>query len=86
MKFSVGDPVLLKVDQSSGPRALFLGYLLPFLLVTLTLVLAYTLTGDEPFSGLLSLFMLAPYYFVIYLFRDQLKDKFTFGIKSQIKV
>ena len=86
MALHIGDPVILKADKSAGPRALLLGYLLPFILVTVTLVVAFNLTGDEPFSGLLSLFMLFPYYLTIYLIRDRLKDKFSFGIKSQIKV
>jgi len=67
---------------SQGYRAAFFGYLLPFLVVFITLILGVSLTKNEGFSGLLSLAVLVPYYAILYLFRNKIKRSFDFEISS----
>jgi sigma-E factor negative regulatory protein RseC len=41
-----------------------------------------SLTGsDELLSSLIAMLLLVPYYFVVWLFRERLKNKFSFTIK-----
>lgn len=77
-----GDRVMVILSQSLGFRALFLGYILPFLLV-LTVLLGLTgLSDNELLSGLASLSVLPPYYIIIWLFRDRIDRKFEFTLSK----
>lgn len=67
---------------SQGYRAAFYGYLLPFGVVFVTLILGVTLTKSEGFAGLLSLAVLVPYYTILYFFRNKIKRSFDFEISS----
>ncbi len=78
--FKIGEKVRLSYQKSLEFKALFLGYLFPFLLVLCTLIISMAVTGDEPLSGLLSLAILAPYYFSMTFFRDRLNKTFTFTL------
>jgi len=82
--FKTGDRVEVSFSKTSGPKALFLGYILPFLLVLITLLLAYEITGNEAISGLLSLAVLLPYYLGLFSFRSKLKKEFTFRLKASM--
>lgn len=78
--FHTGDRVNLVMKQSLGNRAVILGYLFPFILLLVTLLVSSQYTG-ELYAGLLSLAVLVPYYVILYLFRDRLSKTFNFGIE-----
>ena len=78
--FMTGEKVRIILAQSHGFRAVFLAYLLPFILVFSILIILYTLTHNEAFSGILSLTVLFPYYLVLWRFRNTLTKKFNFRI------
>ena len=80
--FSMGQSVMLIMRASSGIKALFLGYILPFLILLSGLVIFIYFTKDEILSGLLSLALLIPYYFILYRFRDHLKTTFRFELED----
>ena len=80
-EFHEGQQVLVVGKTSQGFRALFYGYLLPFLLLLAILIISTNITSNEGLSGLLSLGVLVPYYLVLYLFRNKLKKTFGFEIK-----
>jgi sigma-E factor negative regulatory protein RseC len=82
--FKKGDKVEVSFDKSQGPKALFLGYLLPFLIVLVTLLIVSEISGDEAISGLFSLLILIPYYLVLFSFRSKLKKEFTFKLKASM--
>ncbi len=67
---------------SQGYRAAFYGYLLPFLVVFITLILGVSVTKSEGLAGLLSLAILIPYYAVLYFFRNRIKRSFEFEISA----
>jgi len=75
-----GDHVKIAFEKSLGPLALFLGYLLPFFVFLLVLIISWSMTKDEVFSGLASLSSIGIYYLFLTLFRKKLKSTFTFRI------
>ncbi|MGQ8335163.1 SoxR reducing system RseC family protein [Sunxiuqinia sp. A32] len=80
--FRVGQFVNVVGKTSQGFKALFYGYLLPFLLLMAVLIISLSITKNEGLSGLLALGSTIPYYFTIYLFREKLKRNFEFEIKA----
>jgi positive regulator of sigma E activity len=80
--YTPGTMVTVIFRESSGFRALFLGYVLPFLILLTTLIIVIELTGNEVYGGLISLAMLVPYYFALYLSKDKLKKIFTFELEE----
>lgn len=76
-----GDLVTIYMQQSLGNYAVFLGYVLPFIVVLIALIVMLQMGYSEGFSGLISLGILIPYYFVLFLTRDKLKKTFRFYIK-----
>jgi positive regulator of sigma E activity len=81
-KVKKGDQVIVNYEKSLGPLALLLGYLVPFFLVIAVLIITLLITENEAVSGLSSLLVLIPYYILLYFFKEKLKTKFTFTIKS----
>ena len=78
--YKIGDKVTVVMERSMGPKAVFYGYFFPFLVVLISLIVLISLTENEGLAGLISLVLLIPYYFMIYLLRDKLKKKFEFKI------
>jgi sigma-E factor negative regulatory protein RseC len=75
-----GDWVTITTKQSMGLKAVFYGYILPFIVLMATLLTTINTTGNEGLAGLLALLVLVPYYFALYLMREKLKSKFEFRI------
>ncbi|WP_319232140.1 SoxR reducing system RseC family protein [Draconibacterium orientale] len=80
--YKVGDEVTILFKQSKGFTALIWGYVVPFFVVLGTLIIALEVTGDELKSGLLSLFILVPYYITLYFFRHLLKKVLKFELEE----
>jgi sigma-E factor negative regulatory protein RseC len=76
-----GDTVTVSMKQSTGFKALFLGYILPLLIVLTFLILFAYIGYSELAAGLLSLSSLLPYYLVLYFARKKINDKFIFSLK-----
>jgi len=81
--YSPGQEVTVIFQESQGFRALFYGYLFPFIAVMLTLIITSSLTNNEVTSGLLSLGILVPYYSILYFFRDNFKKVFKFEVEKR---
>jgi sigma-E factor negative regulatory protein RseC len=79
--FKVGQPVRIHMQQSAGFKALFLGYILPFLVLIFTLIVVGNLTTDEGLVGLAALGALIPYYTILYFFRNRLKKSFKYAVE-----
>jgi len=80
--FHVGQQVTIVGRSLQGFKALFYGYVLPFLIVIVTLIASVLITNNEGLSGILALGVLVPYYFILFLCRDRMKKIFEFEIKS----
>lgn len=77
-----GEHVTVIFKEISGFKALFLGYLMPFLLLMVVLFTVNSITGNEIMAAFAGLAILAPYYGVLYWFRDALKKVFTFELEE----
>jgi sigma-E factor negative regulatory protein RseC len=76
-----GDTVTVVMERSTGYLALFLGYILPLIIVIITLIIMAALNYRELIAGLISIASLLPYYFFLYLFREKINNKFIFSLK-----
>ncbi|MFO7852867.1 MAG: SoxR reducing system RseC family protein [Bacteroidota bacterium] len=82
---SPGEKVFVVMKKSLGFRALFLGYLLPFIIVMSILITMSSLSFSEPVTGLTALLSLIPYYILIYVSKEKVGKSFSFTIKKEIK-
>ncbi len=80
--YELGQEVTIVGAKIMGWKAVGYAFALPFLLMAIILVVSQNLFNNELYSGLISLAILVPYYFVLYLFRDKMKSKFGFTLKA----
>jgi len=83
--FKLGEEVKVVYQESLGWLALLLAYVLPFVLVLITLFIATAFT-NELISGLLALGILLPYYSLLYFLKDRLKKTFSFTIHKIVNI
>lgn len=79
--FKAGQMVNVILDRSLGNKAVVLGYLLPFLLLIVTLLVASQFL-NELLSGLLAIAILIPYYLLLSVFKNRLSTTFSFHIEQ----
>jgi sigma-E factor negative regulatory protein RseC len=73
--FITGEEVLVRINSSSGYKAVFLLYLLPFLLMLISIIVMQNVGYHESISGVISLFILIPYFLVVYSFRKRIASQ-----------
>jgi sigma-E factor negative regulatory protein RseC len=76
-----GDEVMVRLDESLGKKAVFLGYVLPLLILVISIIVFISLLENEGLSALISILMLVPYYLVLYLFKKRLRSVFRFHLE-----
>lgn len=79
--YQVGEQVRIVGETSMGLMAVALAFIFPFILLVVSLFLFMTWMEDELYAALLSLAVLVPYYFILWLYKTRLKQKFSFTIK-----
>jgi positive regulator of sigma E activity len=82
-QFKAGDEVIVKINTASGYRAVALLYIIPFILMMLSLAGVSHLGYNEGISGISSLLILIPYYGVIYLLKSNLKSQCRIDIEKR---
>lgn len=80
--FEEGEEVNVILKKSLGFKALWLSYLVPLIILIVTLVVSSKLELSEPITGLSIIGAIALYYFVIYLLRNKMKKEFVFTIEK----
>ena len=80
--YQVGDSVVVATDTSVGFRASLYGYLLPLVLMVITLFAVMATTHSEGAAALSALGILIPYYIGVYLCRNKLRRKLWFQIEK----
>jgi sigma-E factor negative regulatory protein RseC len=80
-QYKVGQNVTIEMSQSLGTWAVLLGYVFPFLVLLTGLIIFIELGLDQGIAGILSLALLLPYYFTIYLLREYLGTRFNYNIR-----
>ena len=76
----VGDEVNVVMERTMGKKAVLLGYFFPFLIVITALIILTSVLESEGLAGLISIALVAPYYLILYLQRDRLRNTFEFKI------
>ena len=79
--YRVGEKVMVIGETSMGMMAVVLAFIIPFILLIFSLFLFMALMENELYSALLSLAILIPYYFILWLNKTRLKQKFSLTIK-----
>ncbi len=79
--FLVGETVKVLLKQSLGFKALFLAYILPFIVVIASLF-TFSAFMSEGKAGLLALLILIPYYAILYFLKNTLSKQFNFDIEK----
>lgn len=80
--YRIGDQVIVFGNQSIGMQAVLLAFVVPFVMVLLTLMIAGRFIANEAISGGIAIFMLLPYYFILSFFNKRLKKRLSFEIKK----
>lgn len=80
-QYTKGDVVTVVADATVGFRASFYGYLLPLVLMVVTLVVVMKASGSEGAAALASIGVLIPYYIMLYIFRNKLRNRLRFAIE-----
>jgi len=73
--------VMVIGETSMGMMAVALAFIIPFVLLIVSLFVLMALIGNELYAALLSLAVLIPYYFILWLNKTRMKQHFSFTIK-----
>ncbi|MDD4971168.1 MAG: SoxR reducing system RseC family protein [Paludibacter sp.] len=80
--FKIGENVILYGKQSIGLQAVLLAFVIPFILVLVSLIIQQSFVTNEAIAGVVSLLVLVPYYLILSFFNKRLKAKFKFEIRK----
>ena len=81
VKYQLGDSVIVVADKVEGLRASLYGYLLPLILMVVSLVAVLKITQSEGYAAMSALGILIPYYIGLYLLRNKLRNKLSFSLE-----
>lgn len=76
--------ITVGIDKKKGLIAVIYAYVLPFLLVLITLIIGSVFLS-ESVAGLLALAILLPYYLLLYFLRGSFTEKFRVSLLNHIK-
>lgn len=75
-QLKINERVAVVMEKSLGMKAVFWGYIAPFILMFSVLIIS-SVYVEEWIAGLLALFVLAPYYLLLYYNQKTMKKIFT---------
>ena len=78
--FNEGDEVTISVSERMGWKALFYGYVLPFLVLIAGIIIATAADLPQGVAGLAGIGALAVYYVLFGFFRKKIDRQFCFRI------
>ena len=80
-RYQRGDSVIVVADTAVGFRASLYGYLLPLILMVVSLVAVLKIMQSEGYAAMSALGILIPYYIGLYLLRNKLRNKLSFSLE-----
>ena len=80
--YQKGDQVMVVADTAVGFRASLYGYLLPLILMVVTLVGVLAATHSEGLAAVSALGILIPYYVLLFLMRKKLRNRLSFTLEG----
>lgn len=81
--WSIGEEVDVCLKKTMGYKAVWISYVVPLILLFAVLLVMSKAGAGELFCGLAAIASVAFYYLVIYLFRNRLRNEYTFYIKRK---
>ena len=78
----VGEEVRVMTSLRLGYQAVWLGFVVPLLLMLAVIWTVASIQADEAVAALSGIVALIPYYILLYILRDNLKRKFTFQVEK----
>ena len=79
--YQKGDQVMVVADTAVWFLARLYGYLLPLILMVVTLVGVLAATHSEGLAALSALGILMPYYVLLFLMRNKLRNRLSFTLE-----
>ena len=79
--YQEGQQVVVWASKDVANRALLLGFGLPLLLLVVVLLATLHVTSHEGKAALAALLALVPYYGLLYLFRNSIRQKLSFYLE-----
>jgi positive regulator of sigma E activity len=81
--FKIGEEVVVKINPSSGHKAVAILYILPFLLMVGFMWLAIRVGYNEGIAGLSAILILLPYFGLVYMLRKSLGSQCTIDVTTR---
>jgi sigma-E factor negative regulatory protein RseC len=84
-RFRENERVIIEGKESMGYKAVFWAFVLPLVILILTLILTLSLLNfNETKAAISAMTALIPYYLLLYLLRKKMANSFQFTIKKVI--
>lgn len=80
--YQTGERVMVIGETSMGMMAVALAFIIPFVLLIVSLFVLMALIGNELYAALLSLAVLIPYYFILWLNKNANETTFFIYYKT----
>lgn len=82
-RYHVGERIIVSTTSQVGLMAMLYAYLFPLMVLMTTLILVRICTRSDGWAALSALAILIPYYIVLYLFRERIKEQVHFNIEQE---
>ena len=79
--YKVGQQVTVSTSGQVAVKALLWAFGVPFVLLLAMLILVLLLTGNEGWAALGAMAILVPYYAILWLLRDKMREQLAFTIE-----
>ncbi len=79
-KYKEGDAIVVSMPGSMGHKAVLWAFIVPFLLLVVTIFGVMYFTHDEAWAALSGVGILVPYYGAVYLLRHKISEQFVFKV------
>lgn len=81
--WEVGQEVQVLLRRTMGLKAVWIGYVIPLIILMVVLLTLSAFGCAELLAGLLGIGAVAVYYLVIYILRNKLRNEWSFSIKEK---
>jgi|WetSurMetagenome_2_1015567.scaffolds.fasta_scaffold06559_2 positive regulator of sigma E activity len=79
--YRIDEAVIVTASTRIEFNAILLAFIIPLIIMVATLFIVASTTSDELLSAIASLFVLVPYYLVLYYNRGRIREKLSFEIE-----
>ena len=81
-QYHIGETVTLTFADKTGMRAVWMAFVVPFLIMVVAIFVCSMFTDSEPMMAFTGILVLIPYYIALFLLRDRLKERFAFHVEK----